>query len=111
MSIPASQRDLDEDVWRTATWSAPFVVQLVVGVQFAVMWLLAKSVFPTRGVYEGERAWLVIAAVITTLLSLGIAALLWRSPSSRRRGLGLSTAGASATALLGSIVFAFEILH
>lgn len=111
VSDPASRLELDEEAWRTATRSAPFVVQLVMGVLFVVMWLLAKSVFPTPGVYEGDRAWLIMAAVITTFLSLGVGAMLRRSPSSRRRGLGVSIAGTSATVLLGSIVFAFVILH
>jgi hypothetical protein len=104
-------RDLDARAWRTATWSAPFVVQAVVGVLLIVMWLLAKWPFATHDPYRGERAWMLTATVITTLASLAISGVLMRSGSSRRRGLSLGVAGAAAVVLIGGIVFAYLILR
>ena len=104
-------RDLDGRAWRTATWSAPFVVQSVLGMLFLAMWALGQWPFPTHGPYQGERAWMLTATVITTLMSLLFSAALLQSPSTRRRGLSLSLAGSSAVVLIGGTVYAYLILR
>lgn len=103
-------RDLDAGAWRTATLSAPFVVQIVLGLLLATMWVLGKGPFTTeRG--HTERSWMLVAAVITPLVSLALAAVLVQSSSPRNRGLALSIAGSSATVLIGGIVYAYLVLR
>jgi hypothetical protein len=103
----ARVRDLDARAWSTATWSAPFVVQLVLAALVIIMWLLSKWPFATHRGYRGELGWTLTATVITTLVSLAISGALLTSPSSRRRGLSVSIAGSSAVVLIGGVVWAF----
>lgn len=102
---------LDAHAWRTATWSAPLVVQPILGVLLVVMWLLGKWPFDTHSAYAGERAWMLTATVITTLASLLVGAALLRSASARNRGLGLSTLICSAALLVGGTIFADLVLR
>ncbi len=99
--------DLDARAWRTATWSAPFVVQFVLAALLLFMWLLGTWPFVTHSPYEGERAWLLSATVITALVSLAISGVLLTSRSSRNRGLALSVAGSAAVVLVGGVMYAF----
>ncbi|WP_232068786.1 hypothetical protein [Mycobacterium mantenii] len=93
-----------------ATLSAPFVVQIVLGLLLVTMWALGKGPFMTeRG--HTERSWMLIAVVITTVVSLALAAVLGKSPSPRNRGIALSIAGSSATVLIGGIIFAYLVLR
>ena len=103
-------RDLDSRGWRTATLSAPFVVQVILGLLLLAMWVLGKGLFTTEGSH-GERSWMLTAAVITTLASLAVAAALLRWPSPRNRGLALSIAGSSAIVLIGGAIYAFLVLR
>ncbi|OBK32637.1 hypothetical protein A5659_24115 [Mycobacterium sp. 1165196.3] len=76
----------------------------------ATMWVLGKWPFATaRG--HTERSWMLVAASITTLVSLAVTAVLLRSASPRNRGLALSIAGASAAVLFGAIVYAYVVLR
>jgi hypothetical protein len=90
--------------------SAPFVVQFVLGLLLATMWALGKAPFTTESGH-GERGWMLTASVITTLVSLAVAAALLRSPSPRNRGVALSVAGSSAVVLIGGIVYAYLVLR
>ncbi|OBH62908.1 hypothetical protein A5686_01795 [Mycobacterium sp. E2479] len=75
-----------------------------------VMWGLGKGPFATeRGLTE--RSWMFVAAAITTLVSLAVAAALAQSSSPRNRGLALSIAGSSATVFIGGIVYAYLVLR
>ena len=103
-------RDLDAQAWRTATLSAPVVVQMVLGLLLVTMWALGKGLFTTES-GRGERGWMLTAAVITTLVSLGLAAALLRSSAPRNRGLALSIAGSSAAVLIGGIGYAYLVLR
>ncbi len=103
-------RDLNTAAWRAATLSAPFVVQFILGLLLATMWALGKGPFTTESGHS-ERGWMLTAAVITTLVSLALAAALLRSPSPRGRGLALSVAGSSAVVLIGGIVYAYLVLR
>ncbi len=111
MPSVARIRDLDAPARRTATWSAPFVIQLVLAALLILMWLLGKWPFATHSAYGGERAWLITATAITTLVSLAISGVLLASRSSRRRGLALSVAGSAAVVLIGAVIYAFVIFR
>lgn len=102
---------LDARAWRTATWSAPFVVQGILGLLLIAMWALGKWPFPTHSAYGGERTWMLTATVITTLTSLVFSVALWQSPSPRNRGLSLSIAGCSVVVLIGGSIFAYLIFR
>lgn len=102
---------LDARAWRTATWSAPFVVQLVLGMLLIAMWLLGKWPFETHSAYAGERAWMLTSTVITTLAALLIGVAFLRSPSPRNRGLGVSIASCSVVVLAGGTIFAYLFLR
>lgn len=103
-------RDLDNRAWRTATLSVPFVVQIVLGLLLLAMWLLGKGLYTTEGGHS-ERGWMLAAAVVTTLVSLALAAALLRSPSPRNRGLALSIAASSAVVLIGGTLYAYLVLR
>lgn len=103
-------RDLDARAWRTATLSAPFVVQIVLGLLLATMWLLGKGPFTTASGHS-ERGWMLTSVAITTAVSLAVAAVLLPSMSPRNRGLSLSIAASSAVVLIGGTVYAYLILR
>lgn len=111
MSTSIRVNFLDAPAWRTATWSAPFVVQLILGILLVTMWLLGKWPFDTHSAYAGERAWMLTATVLTTLASLLIGAAFLRSSSPRNRGLGISILSCSAVVLAGGAVFAYLVLR
>lgn len=102
---------LDGAAWRTATWSAPFVVQLTLAALLVVMWLLGKWPFETHSAYAGERAWMLTSTVIAALVSLVIGAMFLRSPSARNRGIGLSVAASAVVVLVGGAIYAYLILR
>ena len=110
MSSFLRARNLDAGAWRVATVSTPFVVQIILGLLLATMWVLGKGPFTTeRG--HTERTWALVAAVITTLVSLALAAVLGWSPSPRNRGLALSIVGSSGSVLIGAIIYAYLVLR
>lgn len=111
MSTSTRADFFDTRSWRTATWSAPFVVQLIVGVLLVAMWLLGKWPFDTHSAYAGERAWMLTATVITAVVSLVVGAALLRSGSPRNRGLGISVVSCSAVVLAGGTIFAYLVLR
>lgn len=102
---------LDARAWRTATWSAPFVIQLILATLLVAMWLLGKWPFETHSAYAGERAWMLTSTVITTLAALLIGVAFLRSPSPRNRGLGVSIASCSVVVLAGGTIFAYLFLR
>lgn len=111
MASSVRSKGFDAPVWRTATLSAPFMVQAVLAVLLIVMWLLGKWPFETHSAHAGERAWMLAAVAITTLTSLLVSAALLRSRSPRNRGLGLSLASCSVVVLAGGTIFAYMVLR
>lgn len=111
MPSVARIRDLDADAWRTATWSAPFVIQLVLAAQLILMWLLGKWPFATHCAYGGERVWSLTATAIAALASLAICGVLATSRSSRGRGLAVSIAGSAAVVFVGGVMYAFSVFR
>ena len=95
-------RDLDGRAWRTATWSAPLLVQAVLGVLFLAMWALGQWPFATHNTYERERAWMLAATGCTMLTSLVFCAALMKSSAPRHRALALSLACTSVAVLIGA---------
>lgn len=108
-SIPRIS-DLDAGAWRTATLSTPFVVQIALGLELLAMWALGKGAFTTES-GRSERAWMLAATVITTLVALGASVLLLRSSSPRNRGLGLSVAASAVVIIVGGTIYAYLILR
>ena len=102
---------LDAGAWRTATWSAPLVVQLILAMLLVAMWLLGKWPFETHSAYAGERTWMLTSTVITTLVALLIGVAFLRSPSPRNCGLGVSIASCSVVVLAGGTLFAYIFLR
>ena len=104
MTALARLHDLDSRAWSAATWSAPLMTQLVLALIIATSWLLGKS-FPGSGaVLFG------VSAAAVFVLCAAVAVVLVRSPSSRVRGLALSTAGSYAVVLVGGAIYGFWIL-
>lgn len=101
----------DTRAWRTATWSAPFVVQVILAMVLVAIWLLGKWPFGMHNAYAGEREWMLTATVVTTIVSLLFGAALLRSPSPRKRGLGISILSCSAVVLAGGTIFAYLVLR
>ncbi|ORA15428.1 hypothetical protein BST14_11980 [Mycobacterium arosiense ATCC BAA-1401 = DSM 45069] len=71
---------------------------------------LGKGPFATAHGHS-ERSWMLVAAVITALVSFMLTAALMRSSSPRNRGLALSIAGSAVTMLVGGIVYAYLVLR
>jgi hypothetical protein len=97
----------DAGAWRIATVSAPFLVQGVLALLLLTLWLLGEAPFKTHSAYAGERAWMVTATLIATLVSLLISGAVVWSPSSRRRGISLSLASCSVLVLIGGGFYAY----
>lgn len=97
---------LDASAWRTATLSAPFVVQGVLAVLIVNMWLLGKGPFATES-GRAERDWILTAALITAVEFVLVTGALLMSRSSRRRGLALSIASCSGVVIVGATVFGY----
>lgn len=110
MACFSGLRDLDARGWRTATWSAPFVVQIELGLLLVVMWASGKWLFTTESGH-GERIWMFAALAVTALMSLMFCGALVRSSSQRRRGLSLGIAGSSVIVVVGGAVYACLILR
>ena len=97
---------LDARAWRTATLSAPFVVQGVLAMLIVNMWLLGKGPFTTES-GRSERAWILTAGLVTTVEFAVVSGALLMSRSSRRRGLALSISTCCIVVIIGAIIFAY----
>ncbi|WP_024442627.1 MULTISPECIES: hypothetical protein [unclassified Mycobacterium] len=97
----------DNEVWRTATRSAPIVVQIVFAGAFGVGWLLGHLPIDS---HAGYRIMLAATVAITTAASLLIAAIILRSESPRRRGLGLAVGGSGLALAAGGLPWALIFL-
>ena len=70
------------------------------------MWLLGK-VGTQHGSRSEERTTFLVALAIAVVVSLVVAAVLWRRTSPTTRGVGLGVAGSAAGVLIGGSVYAF----
>ncbi|ORW21291.1 hypothetical protein AWC18_10510 [Mycolicibacter nonchromogenicus] len=88
-------RDSSPDLWRTATWAAPLMVQGVFAVAVGFAWLLSR--FPINS-DVGRSLVIAVATTAATVVSLLIGVKLQRADSPRRRGQGLALGGAGLAA-------------
>lgn len=105
MQFPARLPKSDDRSWITATWSAPFTMELVTGVLVLVLGVLRR----TDQVAASTRAWFLTGVLITAVVSVLLAWLLLRSSSWQIRGIGLSVAGSAAIVVPVGIVVAFVL--
>ena len=96
-------RGSGSNIWRTATWAAPLVVQVVFAAALGVGWLLGH--FPTNS-DAGYSILIVATVIITTGAALLIGARLLRAESPRRRSLGLALGGAGLAAAAVGLSYA-----
>jgi hypothetical protein len=109
VSSPPATRRLDQRVWAVATWSIPFVIQLVTGAVLIAMWLIGKWTPLQPNTSAETRSTLLIGIGIAVVIFLAVAAALVTRPSSTTRGVGLGTAASAAIILIGGVVYAFWI--
>ena len=105
MTTSPRLRDLDSRVWSTATWAAPFTIQLVLGLAIAISWLLGKCLSNVHGFAQylsGGAATLLISAVVSIVLFI--------SGSPRAQGVAISIVGSFLVAAIGGIVYGFWIV-
>lgn len=102
--------ELGVRVWRSATLSLPFLVQVVLGLELFLLWALGKSYFTTES-GRSERTWVLTATTLNAIASLSLSAALLRSPSARKKGFGLSTAACSAAVWIGGAIYAYLVLR
>lgn len=105
MTTMMQLRDLDERVWRTATWASPFTVQLILGAVVGVSWVVGKFAWSPHGF--GQYA---IGAAATLLLSAAISGVLFTRASFRAQGIAISIVGSFAVSLVGATVYGFWIV-
>jgi hypothetical protein len=108
--IDVDSRRLDERVWTVATRSSPIVIQFVLCALLIATWLLGRWPPMSPDTADAPRWALVVATGITVVISLIVAAALFRRGSSTSRGIGLSTAASAAVTLIGAISYAFWLL-
>lgn len=99
-------RELDSRAWSTATWTAPFTTQLVLGALITISWLLGKHLSDTH-----EFRLFLIGTAVTIFLTAVTAILLLTSKSSRAHGLAVSVVGSSAVVIVGAVVYGFWIMQ
>jgi hypothetical protein len=98
-------RDSDTSLWSAATWAAPFVVQIVVGIAIAFSWLAGRYLPEVHGFAQylsGAAATLVFAAAVGGLLLV--------STSPRGRGIAISIFGSLAVTLIGGLLYGFWVI-
>jgi hypothetical protein len=105
MTALARLNSVGSRAWSIATWSAPFVTQLVLALVVVTSWLLGKWHPGTNGAIL-----FLVSSAVVFLMGAVLCAALARSASARARGLALSMAGSFAVVLVGGLVYGFWIL-
>jgi hypothetical protein len=97
--------ELDARVWLTATWAAPFVVQIVVGIAIAFTWLAGRYVPNVHGFAQ------YLSGAAATLVLVGaVGGSLFVSTSLRARGIAISIFGSLAVTLVGGLLYGFWVI-
>lgn len=109
MPPTVDSRRLDDRVWSVATRSSPIVIQFVLAVLLVATWLLGRWPLISN-IVDAPRAEVLVATGIAVVISVGVAAALFRRDSSMARGIGLSTAASAAVVLIGAIPYACWLL-
>lgn len=97
--------NLNARVWQTATWAAPFTIQVVLGVAVGTSWLLGKYSSNVYGFVQ-----YAIGAAATLLLSTAVCIALFMRGSSRARGIAVSIVGSFVVAVIGATAYGFWII-
>lgn len=107
-AILARVREGDPDFWRTATRSAPLVVQAVLATVIGIGWL-SLSGSPLS--YGTAFRYLATAAFIVSIAAaLVISTVLLRADSPRRRGVGLAVFGSAVVTFISGLAYALIFL-
>lgn len=107
-AILARIRDGDPDFWRTATRSAPLVVQVVLAGIIGVGWLWTNG-GPLS--YGTAFLYLVTATyIVSTAAALVVGTMLLRAESPRRRGVGLAVCGSAVVVFISGLAYALIFL-
>ncbi|MFC7673297.1 hypothetical protein ACFQWH_09465 [Mycolicibacterium sp. GCM10028919] len=106
MTAPELQfRAPDRAVWSTATWAAPFVVQIVLCVLIAACWTAGKLLTDTHGLLQ-----FAIGTAVTLLLMAAVVGALFTSQSPRARGVAVSIVGSFVVTLVGGLCYGLWII-
>lgn len=98
-------RTLDATVWRTATWAAPFMIQVVLGFGIGITWVLGRKPSNLHGF--GQYA---LGAAGTLLLAIAVSAGLFVRGTARAQGVAISMLGSVGVTLIGAIAYGFWII-
>lgn len=93
-------RESDRQIWTAATWAAPFVVQIVVGVAIAATWMVGRYGPDVHGFSQ-----YVIGVSVMLLVAVVVGGPLLASRSPRAKGLAVSVFGASGITIVGGVVY------
>lgn len=99
-------RNRNERVWRTATWAAPFAIQIILGVAVAISWLLGKYWSTLHGIGQ-----LALGAGATVLLSAAVSAALYARRTPAAQGIAISVAGSCLVAVVGACIYGSWIIE
>ena len=105
MTANSRLHNLDGRVWRTATWAAPFTIQVVLGVAVGISWMLGKYSLNMHGLAQYATG-----AAFTLLLSAAVSLALFMRGSFRAQGVAVSIVGSFVVAVIGAAVYGFWIV-
>jgi hypothetical protein len=91
----------DEHMWKAATWSTPFAIQVVIAVTAVAAWLLGAALGMDDD--AGRRTVLLIATAIAVTMSVAFGAVLFTRPTPQPRGIGLSLLASAVVVLIGGV--------
>ncbi|MFB1297750.1 hypothetical protein ACAG24_019730 [Mycobacterium sp. pW049] len=89
----------DERMWKAATWSAPFAVQVVIAVTGVAAWLLG-TIHGTEDDADRQLV-LLLGTAVAVLVSAVVGGVLLTRPDPKQRGIGLAVFASAATVLIG----------
>ena len=93
-------------VWRTATWSAPLLTQVILGLVLVIAWWVGKWYPGTSGLVL-----LLIGAGALFLVCASLSGLLMRSTSPSAQGVAFGLIGSYAIVVVGGAIYGFWILQ
>ncbi|WP_067966964.1 hypothetical protein [Mycolicibacter icosiumassiliensis] len=107
-AILAHIRDGDPAFWRTATRSAPLVVQLVLAAIIGIGWLSLTGLPLAYG--TAFRYLATAALIVPTTAALVIGTVLLRAESPRRHAVGLAVCGSAVVIFMSGLAYALIFL-
>lgn len=107
-AIVARIRDSDPAFWRSATRSAPIVVQIVLAAIIGIGWLAMSGSTLSYG--TAFRYLAAAAFIVSTAAALVAGSVLLRADSPRRRGVGLAVCGSAMVVFISGLFYALIFL-